>query len=101
QGRIQAWRWPILLPPDDHRPGLALPLMLRGLRIDARAGCLRGLPACLCRAWSAERDPFRQWIALRQPERALQPLEAVGLVAEAGYWLRAHPAWPPARERTS
>ena len=30
QGRVQARQRPVLLPPDRHRPGLALPAAVRG-----------------------------------------------------------------------
>ncbi len=89
----------ILLPPDDHRPALALSSVLRGLRIDARTGCLRGLSAGFCRAGPAGRDPLRQRPALRQSQRALQSVKALGLVAQARHRPRAHPSRSPAGER--
>ena len=36
QGRVQAWRRSILLPPDRHRSRLAFSASLRGLGVDAR-----------------------------------------------------------------
>ncbi len=50
----------------------------------------RGLPAG---------DPLRQRRALRQPQRAVQPVEALRLVAPARHRDRAHQARPSAAER--
>lgn len=59
QGRVQAWRWSLLLPADSYRRGLAFPSRLRSLRIDARTGCLRRLPPAVCPARPAGRDQKR------------------------------------------
>jgi transposase InsO family protein len=38
-------------------------------------------------------------VPLRQPQRAVQPLQALRLVVAPGHWHRAHQAWPPAAKR--
>src|SRR5205085_718263 len=53
----------------------------------------------VCRAWPAQRHPLRQRRSLRQPQRALQPLEARRLVAEARHRHREDQARPSAAER--
>ena len=99
QGRVQARQWPLLLPADRHRPGLALPAAVRSAGIDPRRPCLHGLRAAVPRARPARRHPLRQRRALRQPQRPLQSLQALGLVAPARHRDRAHQARPSAAER--
>ena len=85
--------------PDRHRLGLALPAAVRGPCIHQGKGRLRGLPAALPRARPARGHPLRQRPALRQPQRPLQPLQALRVVAPARHRHRAHPAGPPPAER--
>lgn len=99
QGRVQARRRPILLPPDNHRPGIALSAVLRSLRDDPRTRRFRCLRAGLRRTRPAACHPLRQRPAIRQPEWALQSLQAVGLVAQARHRRRTHPPRPSAGER--
>ena len=99
QGRVQARQRAILLPADRHRPRLALPAAVRGPRIDPRGPRHHRLRAAVPRARPAAGHPLRQRRALRQPQRPVQPLQALGLVAPARHRHRAHQARPPAAER--
>ena len=57
------------------------------------------LRATVPRAWSPGGHPLRQRGSVRQPERAVQSLEAFRMVAASRYCDRAHKAWTPATER--
>ncbi len=59
----------------------------------------RRVPAAVCRMWSADGDPQRQRLAVRQPQRALQSVKAVGVVAEARDHAGAHQAGPSPTKR--
>ena len=56
QRRVQARQWPLLLPPDGHRPGLTLPAPVRSPRVDQGSPGDRGLPES-CSANAACRSP--------------------------------------------
>jgi transposase len=99
QGRVQAGQRSVLLSADGHRPGLALPVDVRGSGFRPRSHRHYRLRTTLPRARLAPLDPLGQRRALRQPQRPVQPLQDVGLVATAGHLDRAHPTRPAAAKR--
>ena len=100
QGRVQARQRPILLPPDRHRPGLALhPACAKPLQSTREESAVtafqrlfqeRGLP-----------DAIRtdNGLPFASPQRPLQSLQALRLVAQPRHRHRAHQARQPTAER--
>ena len=101
QGRVQARQRPVLLSPHRHRPRFPLPAPVRSARINARRHCDHRLRATIPRARPAVSHPLRQRRTVRQPQCAVQPVQAFRLVAASGHCDRAHQARPSTAKRTS
>src|SRR5829696_995426 len=99
QRRVQARQRPVLLPANRYRPRLALLAPVRGPRVDPRGLGHHRLRAALPGARPARGHSLRQRRAVCQPQRPVQPLQALRLVAPARHRNRAHQAWPAAAER--
>ena len=99
QGRVQARQRRVLLPAHRHRPRLALPAAVRGAGLGPRGHRHHRLRAAVPRARPSRRHPLRQRRTVRQPQRLVQPLQAVRVVAAPGHRHRAHPARPSPAER--
>jgi transposase InsO family protein len=74
-------------------------LMCEALESTREATAITAFEQTLSRTRPAFSHPLGQRRPLRQPQRAVQSLQAFGLVAAAGHCDRAHQAWPPAAKR--
>ena len=79
---------------------LPLPVALRSPRIHPRRHRHHRLRATVPGTWPAGRHPLRQWRPLCQPQRPVQPLQTLRLVAAPGHRHRAHQTRPSAAKRT-
>lgn len=82
QRRVQAWQRSLLLPSDGHRPSLALPAGLRGPRNDSGRPGRRSLPVACSGNAACQTRSAPTMAPLRQPQRPVQSLQAIGLLAE-------------------
>ena len=99
QGRARARQRPLLLPPTVTDQASRYLLVAEALETTKEAPVIEAFIPLLQGPRPAAGDPKQQWRPLRQPERPLQSLQAVGLVAEARHRNRAHQAGAARGER--
>src|SRR5437773_4978700 len=71
------------------------------LQTTKEAYALHCFRECIQGVRPAQRHPHRQRRSLRKPQRALQPVKALGLVAQTRHYDRTHQARSPAAKRPS
>ena len=100
QGRVQARQRPLLLPPDGHRPGLALPAAVRSPRINPGRS-RSSKPSSSCSASAACHAPSGATTGSPSPVRTASTISPASRSGGCGSASTSNASSPAIRNRTA